>query len=305
MKDLPFVCVLAGCGKRFKTRSNVENHFQSQDHENDPRIPEKGSQAYRRLIGECKNGAECIITKSDAKGQFKIDKRKFMGLKQVDLWSNKLEDVTDEHEETENENEEFHCQPCGKTYYSKDDMDHHKLSQEHLKKLNATFDSLNDDQNPNETMVNGKMPSSSQNETSMTSMGKRRAKDNRRFQCPYCDSKLRQKHNLKKHIEVKHEKEFSSTDLSKILPIENDIDKPNNTAEEKQLETSMKSQGKRQSIVLRFQCPYCDSKIGNKNNLKRHIEANHEEKFSTTDFSQILPIENDIEKPDNNAEKKQ
>ena len=47
VKDLPFVCVLAGCGKRFATRTDVEKHFQSQDHENDSRIPEKGSQAYR------------------------------------------------------------------------------------------------------------------------------------------------------------------------------------------------------------------------------------------------------------------
>ena len=30
-----------------QTRTNVEKHFQSQVHENDSRIPEKGSQAYR------------------------------------------------------------------------------------------------------------------------------------------------------------------------------------------------------------------------------------------------------------------
>ena len=30
-----------------QTRTNVEKHFQSQAHENDSRIPEKGSQAYR------------------------------------------------------------------------------------------------------------------------------------------------------------------------------------------------------------------------------------------------------------------
>ena len=33
--------------------------------------------AYRKLVGECKqNGAKCIITKYDAKGQPKVDKRK-------------------------------------------------------------------------------------------------------------------------------------------------------------------------------------------------------------------------------------
>ena len=53
-----------------QTRSNVEKHFQSQVHENDSRIPEKGSQAYRKLVGECKqNSAKCIITKYDDKGQ--------------------------------------------------------------------------------------------------------------------------------------------------------------------------------------------------------------------------------------------
>ena len=32
---------------------------------------------YRKLVGECKqNGAKCIITKYDAKGQPKVDKRK-------------------------------------------------------------------------------------------------------------------------------------------------------------------------------------------------------------------------------------
>ena len=53
-----------------QTRSNVEKHFESQVHENDSRIPEKGSQAYRKLVGECKqNSAKCIITKYDDKGQ--------------------------------------------------------------------------------------------------------------------------------------------------------------------------------------------------------------------------------------------
>ena len=89
---------------------------------------------YRRLIGECKNGANCIITKN-AKDQAKFDKRKSESLKQINLWSNNLENVTDEHEETEKENEEFHCQTCGETYHSKDNMDIHKQSQEHLEKL--------------------------------------------------------------------------------------------------------------------------------------------------------------------------
>ena len=60
-----------------QTRSNVEKHFQSQFHENDSQIPEKGSQAYRKLVGECKqNSAKCIITKYDDKGQPVVDKRK-------------------------------------------------------------------------------------------------------------------------------------------------------------------------------------------------------------------------------------
>ena len=60
-----------------QTRSDVEKHFQSQVHENDSRIPERGSQAYRKLVGECRqNSAKCIITKYDDKGQPKVDKRK-------------------------------------------------------------------------------------------------------------------------------------------------------------------------------------------------------------------------------------
>ena len=38
----------------------------------------------------------------------------------------------------------------------------------------------------------------------------------------------------------------------------------------------------------KFQCPYCDSKIGAKPDLKRHVKKKHEKEFSTTDFSKIL-----------------
>ena len=43
-----------------------------------------------------------------------------------------------------------------------------------------------------------------------------------KFQCPYCDSKYCQKQDLKKHVKRKHEKEFSTTDFSKILRIGNE-----------------------------------------------------------------------------------
>ena len=60
-----------------QTGTDVEKHFQSQAHDNDSRTPEKGSIAYRKLVEECmQNGAKCIITKYDAKGQPKVDKRK-------------------------------------------------------------------------------------------------------------------------------------------------------------------------------------------------------------------------------------
>ena len=38
----------------------------------------------------------------------------------------------------------------------------------------------------------------------------------------------------------------------------------------------------------KFQCPYCESKIGAKPDLKRHVKRKHEKEFPTTDFSKIL-----------------
>ena len=49
----------------------------------------------------------------------------------------------------------------------------------------------------------------------------------------------------------------------------------NETADQKQLKA-------------KFQCPYCESKIGAKPDLKRHVKRKHEKEFPTTDFSKIL-----------------
>ena len=44
----------------------------------------------------------------------------------------------------------------------------------------------------------------------------------------------------------------------------------------------------------KFQCPYCDSKYVKKQDLKNHVKRKHENEFSTTDFSKILLIGNEI-----------
>ena len=56
---------------------------------------------------------------------------------------------------------------------------------------------------------------------------------------------------------------------------------------------------KKQSTNLRFQCPYCESKITFKHNLKTQLKAKHAEEYSTTDLSQILPFEHQIQKSKN------
>ena len=51
------------------------------------------------------------------------------------------------------------------------------------------------------------------------SVGQKRSSNVPRFPCPYCDSKFTQKWPLKKHVEVKHVKEFPTTNFKKIQPI--------------------------------------------------------------------------------------
>merc|ERR1712129_604308 len=50
----------------------------------------------------------------------------------------------------------------------------------------------------------------------------------------------------------------------------------------------------RSNLAHRFQCPYCDSQFTQKSSLKIHVNFNHEDLVESTDFSQILPIKNEI-----------
>ena len=50
----------------------------------------------------------------------------------------------------------------------------------------------------------------------------------------------------------------------------------------------------RSNLAHRFQCPYCDSQFTQKSSLKIHVNFNHEDLVESTDFSQILPISNEI-----------
>ena len=58
-----------------------------------------------------------------------------MGWKQINLWSKKLKKISEDHEMME----EFHCQPCGKTYRSKARMDRHKNTGKHSSILPVTM----------------------------------------------------------------------------------------------------------------------------------------------------------------------
>lgn len=74
---------------------------------------------------------------------------------------------------------------------------------------------------------------------------------------------------------------------------------PSNSNSKSKLSTASKSKSKlpaasndetpdQKPLKEKFQCPYCDSKIGAKPDLKRHVKKKHEKEFSTTDFSKIL-----------------
>ena len=65
-------------------------------------------------------------------------------------------------------------------------------------------------------------------------------------------------------------------------------------ASEQKIGEPLKKQRKKSvDSKSKFQCPYCDSKIGQKHNFKSHVKKKHEEEFSTTDFSKLLLFNND------------
>ena len=107
------------------------------------------------------------------------------------------------------------------------------------------------------------------------------AEKKQKFQCPYCEKIYIGKRYLKKHVKHKHEEEFSTTDFSKILPMDNESlnQTPNNSEEQRRSINQ---------IVQVFKCPYCDSKFGKKYTMKKHVQFKHQEEFPTTDFRKIL-----------------
>ena len=60
----------------------------------------------------------------------------------------------------------------------------------------------------------------------------------------------------------------------------------------------------RSNLEHRFQCPYCDSIFTQKSSLQSHVSLKHEDLFCSTDFSQLLPIDDIKNVAEENIEKK-
>ena len=124
-------------------------------------------------------------------------------------------------------------------------------------------------------------------------------KDSGAYKCPYCKSKFSQKHNLKRHIKQKHEKNIK-TNKEKIgdensddkdekpnnenQTLANDLKNSNNTSDGQKLEKIHEKTNDKNlkvtthEIAMPYNCGNCNLTFFRKQELLAHVSSFHEAK---------------------------